>query len=78
MKQFWIAKWLTWNGTPKELIFASQTDHLIARVEFQLQCMERGIACPNEFELEEFRGKSEFRLPLTTPLQLVVPDGVEI
>jgi hypothetical protein len=78
MRQFWIAKWTTLNGTPKELIFDSITDYMIARVDFQLKCMERGLQCPNEFELEEFRGRGEFRLPLTTPLKLLFPEGAEL
>lgn len=76
MKQFWIARWITLNGTPKELVFDSTADYIIARVDFQLKCMERGLQCPNEFDLEEFRGRDEFRFPLTTPLKQMFPEGV--
>ncbi len=76
MKQSWLAKWMTLNGTPKEFVFDSIADYMIARVDFQLKCMERGIQCPNEYELEEFQGNGEFHFPLTTPLRLVVPEGV--
>ena len=69
MKQFWIAKWITLNGTPKEFVFDSVEDYIIARVDFQLKCMERGLQCPNEFELEEFKNQDDFRFPLTTPLK---------
>lgn len=76
MKQFWIARWVTLNGTPKEFVFDSVEDYIIARVDFQLKCMERGLQCPNEFDLEEFRNRGEFRFPLTTPLKQVFPGGI--
>lgn len=78
MIHFWIAKWRTLNDTPKELVFVSQADYGIARLAFQLQCMERDIPCPNEFVLEKFQGNDDFRFPLTTPLKLAIPESVEL
>ena len=78
MKQCWIAKWRTLNGTPKELVFTSQTDYGIARIAFQLQCMDRNLPCPNEFVLEQFKSSNEFRFPLTTPLKLAFSEGIEL
>lgn len=76
MKQFWIARWVTLNGTPKELVFDSVADYMIARVDFQLKCMERNMPCPNEFELDEFKSREEFRFALTTPLKRMFPERV--
>lgn len=78
MKQFWIAKWRTLNGTPKELVFTSLVDDGIARIAFQLQCMDRNLPCPNEYILEKFTGDNELRFPLTTPLQPALLERAEL
>ena len=54
-QQYWIARWITPDGTAHEVIFPSMQERMIARIDFVLKLMDMDIPRPNEYELEEAR-----------------------
>lgn len=51
----WKALWTDQWGYPQEYWFYGPDNLMLARIDFQLNLMDQGISCPNEFELEEGR-----------------------
>ena len=53
MEQRYRARWVDQEGKQREFLFESLDNLMIARVDFQLKLLARGIPRPDEYELEE-------------------------
>ena len=51
----WKATWRDEDGEPHTCTFTAPDNRVIAQIDFQFKCIDRGLPIPQVFELEEGR-----------------------